>query len=517
MQGDKYKRNFWRCLSLDKFKKIGTAALAALILFAGGTAGSYIATRYTIEETGVVAQTNPTGEASASLSGDSDVKNPLVAIVKRSAPAVVNIDVESMVTQQPIANPFQGNPFFDEFFGEDFFGSQQPRKVPRRGKGSGFIVSRDGYILTNNHVVEDAEKIRVTMLDGRTFDAKKIGQDPTFDLAVIQIEAKDLPFLPLGDSDATEVGEQVVAIGNPYGFESTVTAGIVSAKNRTLQAPGVNFQGFLQTDAAINPGNSGGPLIDMNGSVIGMNTAIIPYAQGIGFAIPVNMAKQVMDDLIKHGEVRRGWLGATVQPLTVPLVEAYKIPVKEGSIIADIQPDSPADKFGLKRGDVIVKIGDREVKSSEDVVYAVRNKLAGDKVDFEIYRDGKKINVEVTLGDVSGMRTFDKSRRRQERGDGQQAPAESKRLGVTVVQNTPEFSEAHNLSETGGVVIVSIERGSRGQRAGLRAGDVVLEINRQKIYTLADWDKVMNEKTKAFGFLVSRGGQTLFISSSDGE
>ena len=222
---------------MEKFKKITTAALAALILFAGGTAGSYIATRYTLSESGVVKETNPAGEAVASLPAAGDVKNPLVSIVKRSSPAVVNIDVESMVTQQPIMNPFQGHPFFDEFFGEEFFGPQQPRKVPRRGKGSGFIVSKDGYILTNNHVVEDAEKIRVTMLDGRTFDAKKIGQDPTFDLAVIQIEAKDLPFLPLGDSDATEVGEQVVAIGNPYGFGSTVTAGIVSAKNRTLQAP----------------------------------------------------------------------------------------------------------------------------------------------------------------------------------------------------------------------------------------------------------------------------------------
>ncbi len=332
---------------------------------------------------------------------------------------------------------------------------------------------------------------------------------------MIQIAATDLPYLPLGDTAATEVGEQVVAIGNPYGFGSTVTAGIVSAKNRTLQAPGVNFQGFLQTDAAINPGNSGGPLIDMNGSVIGMNTAIIPYAQGIGFAIPINMAKQVMDDLIKHGEVRRGWLGATVQPLTAPLVEAYRIPVREGSIIADIQPGSPADKFGLKRGDVIVRIGDKEVKTSEDVVYAVRNKLAGDKVEFEIYRDGKKMSLDITLGDVSGAKTFDG--KPAQSGGGTQAPAESKRMGITVVPNSPEFSKSHGLTESTGVVVVSVERGSRGQRTGLRAGDVILEINRHKINGIADWERMMNEKTKAFGFLVSRGGQTLFISSSDGE
>ena len=496
-------------------KKFGTAALAALVLFAGGAAGSYIATRYTVTEAGVGVAANPGGAASASAPTVFDQKNPYVAIVKRSSPAVVNIDVETMVTEQPVVNPFQGNPFFEEFFGEEFFGPQQrqsqPRKVPRRGKGSGFIVSKEGYILTNNHVVEDADKIKVTLLDGRTFDAKKVGQDPTFDLAVIQIKAKDLPVLPLGDSGATEVGEQVVAIGNPHGFENTVTAGIISAKNRTLQAPGINFQGFLQTDAAINPGNSGGPLIDLNGNVIGINTAIVPYAQGIGFAVPVNMAKQIMDDLIKHGEVRRGWLGVTVQPLTATLVEAYKIPVKEGSIIADVQKGSPAEKFGLRRGDVITAVGDSKIKNSEDVVFAVRNKLAGEKVPFEIYRDGKKMTVEVTLGDMDSI----KGARRQSsnpRGGQQSAPQESTQMGVTVVVNSPEFSRQHDLSETGGVVVTKIAQGSQGQRLGLRPGDVILEINRQKINSIADWERMMSAKKGALGLLVSRGGQTLFIS-----
>lgn len=499
----------------SSLKKFGTAALAALILFAGGAAGSYIATRYTVTETGIGTASNPGGAAVASTPAAFDQKNPYVAIVKRSSPAVVNIDVETMVTEQPMVNPFQGNPFFEEFFGEDFFGPQQrqsqPRKVPRRGKGSGFIVSKEGYILTNNHVVEDADKIKVTMLDGRTFDAKKVGQDPTFDLAVIQIKASDLPVLPLGDSSATEVGEQVVAIGNPHGFENTVTAGIISAKNRTLQAPGINFQGFLQTDAAINPGNSGGPLIDLNGNVIGINTAIVPYAQGIGFAVPVNMAKQIMDDLIKHGEVRRGWLGVTVQPLTASLVEAYKIPVKEGSIIADVQKGSPADKFGLRRGDVIVAVGDSKIKNSEDVVFAVRNKLAGEKVPFDLYRDGKKMTIEVTLGDIDGV----KGAKRQSpgaRGGQQSAPKESTQMGITVVLNSPEFSKQYDLSETEGVVVTKVAQGSQGQRLGLRPGDVILEINRQKINSIADWERMMNAKRGALGFLISRDGQTLFIS-----
>ena len=257
------KNNF-----ITALKKFGIAAAAGAIMFAGGAFGTFIASEYSVvkntdgSETRTVASTTNGAYAQDVYTG-----NPIVSIVKKSSPAVVNIDTETMVKQRVITNPFRGDPFFEEFFGGDIFGGggTQERVVPQRGKGSGFIVTKDGYILTNNHVVEGADKIKVTLLDGRSFDAKKIGQDPTFDLAVIQIKAPDLPVLVLGDSDATEVGEWVVAIGNPLGFENSVTAGVVSAKNRTLQAPGVNFQGFLQTDAAINPGNSGGPLIDLSG------------------------------------------------------------------------------------------------------------------------------------------------------------------------------------------------------------------------------------------------------------
>ena len=498
------------------FKKFGAAALAALILFAGGAVGSYVATRYTVTENGIAKAQNPAGAATASVPASSDYKNPYVPIVKRSSPAVVNIDVETMVTEQPMGNPFQGNPFFEDFFGEEFFGGSQrqaqPRKVPRKGKGSGFIVSKEGYILTNNHVVDEADKITVTLLDGRTFTAKKVGQDPTFDLAVIQIKAPDLPFLPLGDSSKTEVGEQVVAIGNPHGFENTVTAGIVSAKNRTLQAGDVNFQGFLQTDAAINPGNSGGPLIDLNGNVIGINTAIVPYAQGIGFAIPVNMAKQIMEDLIKHGEVRRGWIGVTVQPLTASLVQAYKIPVKDGAIVADIQNGSPAEKAGLKRGDVIVKVGDSVIKNSEDVVFAVRNHLAGEKVPLDIYRDGKKMTVTVQLGDMAELKGA--KRGTQQRGTTQPSIKESTKMGVTVAPNNAETSKRFGLSEKNGVIVMNVTQ-QAARTLGLKPGDVILEINRQTINSIEDWDRIMSAKNKALGFLVSRQGQTLFISIGD--
>ena len=494
-------------------KKFGIAAAAGAIMFAGGAFGTFIASEYSVvknirePEVRTVASTTPGAYAQDVYTG-----NPIVSIVKRSSPAVVNIDTETMVKQRIMTNPFGGDPFFEEFFGGDILGGggTQERMIPQRGKGSGFIVTKDGYILTNNHVVEGADKIKVTLLDGRSFDAKKIGQDPTFDLAVIQIKAPDLPVLLLGDSDATEVGEWVVAIGNPLGFENSVTAGVVSAKNRTLQAPGVNFQGFMQTDAAINPGNSGGPLIDLSGRVIGINTAIVPYAQGIGFAVPINMAKQIMDDLIKHGEVRRGWLGVTVQPLTAALVDSYKIPVKEGSIIADVEPNSPADKYGLKRGDVIVSIGGKEVKNSQDVVFSVRNKMAGDKVDFGIYRDGKKRNVQVVLGEI-------------DRGEGEKSGSKpapgpksssgsSKQMGITAAVIDSELQRQYRLDSDEGLVVTDVDRGSLGARLGLQPGDVILEVNRTKMKTLDDWNRVMGAKNRSLGILMSRGGQTLFIS-----
>ncbi|MCE5201338.1 MAG: Do family serine endopeptidase [Synergistaceae bacterium] len=495
---------------LDFMKKFGIALAGAAILFAGGTFGAYIVGRQSAVTTdGVVNQA-----ASAVTSANAQevyTGNPIVGIVKRSSPAVVNIDTETMVKVTPMPNPFAGDPFFEEFFGEEFFGDGgQERTVPRIGKGSGFIVSKDGYILTNNHVVEGADKIRVTLLDGRTFSARKVGQDPTFDLAVIQIKASNLPVLTLGDSDATEVGEWVVAIGNPLGFENSVTVGVVSAKNRTLQAPDTSFQGFMQTDAAINPGNSGGPLIDLKGNVVGINTAIVPYAQGIGFAVPVNMAKQIMDDLIKHGEVRRGWIGVTVQPLTSSLIEAYKIPVKEGSIIADVRKGSPAEKYGLKRGDVIVSIGGQKVKTSQDVVFFVRNKLAGDKVKFEIYRNGKKQEIEIVLGEIEGSN----AQKKQRKSSTLKTPdtRTSTKIGITVAEINSSLKERYGLEDDNGLVVVNIQPGTLGQKLGLRPGDVILEVNRKKMETVADWNKVIGAGNKALGLLISRSGQTLFIS-----
>lgn len=499
--------------TISTLKKTSVAVVAALILFAGGALGAYFAVEYTSlygNNAGITLA--PADTAAGPYPNNVHAGNPIVGIVKMSSSAVVNIDTEMKVKQRTINSPFGVIPFFDEFLDENFFREINPheRTVPRMGKGSGFIVSKEGYILTNNHVVEGAEKIQVTLLDGRTYTAEKIGQDPTFDLAVIQIKATDLPVLALGDSDVTEVGEWVVAIGNPLGFENSVTVGVISAKNRTLQAPGVNFQGFMQTDAAINPGNSGGPLIDLNGRVIGINTAIVPYAQGIGFAVPVNMAKQVMDDLIRHGEVRRGWLGVTVQPLTAALLDAYKIPVKEGSIIADVQVGSPADKYGLKRGDVIVSIGGKLVKNSQDVVFLVRNKSAGDKVVFEIYRDRTKKTIEVVLGDTGGGIPLKNSKIPSLTDTFK--PKTAIQMGITVSEINKEIQQRYKIDKAEGIVVISVKQGSQGEILGLQAGDVIIEVNRTKIKSLEDWNKTMGVSKKTLALLVLRQGQSLYIS-----
>jgi serine protease Do len=436
----------------------------------------------------------------------SDGTSPIVALVKECSPAVVNIDTEKMVKRS--FGPFGDDPFFREFFGREF--ENFNRTIPMKGKGSGFIVDgKEGYILTNNHVVDDADKVTVTLLDGRTFEASLVGKDPTFDLAVVQVKADNLPSLELGDSDAAEVGEWVVAIGNPHGFENSVTAGIISAKNRTLQAADVNFRGFLQTDAAINPGNSGGPLLDMKGRVIGINTAIVPYAQGLGFAVPVNMAKQIMNDLIENGEVKRGMLGIVLQDLDPAFTETYKVPVERGAVVAQVVPDSPAEKAGLKRGDVISAIDGTDMKKASDVVFYVRGKLAGDTVSLEIYRDSKKQTVNVELGELDDGGGEGRTRDRGRGNDG--GEDESTRIGAKVSRITPDLKDTYGLDSDKGLVVIDVERGSVADAMGLRRGDQILEANRREITDISDWERAMSGGNKTVVLLINREGRQRYF------
>ncbi|MDR1019401.1 MAG: Do family serine endopeptidase [Synergistaceae bacterium] len=472
--------------------------LVALSLSITDTRGAFTA------KSGNAATDSPAAVPNAAAGVYS--QNPVARIAKECSPAVVNIDTETMVTRSP--HPFANDPFFKEFFGEEM--ERWNRTVPMRGKGSGFIVDKKGYILTNNHVAEGADKITVTLLDGRHFEAKLVGRDPTFDLAVIQIDAANLPTLPLGDSDAAEIGEWVVAIGNPLGFENTVTAGVISGKNRTLQASNINFQGFMQTDASINPGNSGGPLINLRGEVVAINTAIVPYAQGIGFAVPVNMAKQVMTDLIEHGEVKRGWLGVMLQTMTPGFADTYRVPGSEGAIVSDIVPGSPAADAGFKRGDVIVSVDGHAVKSSQDVVLSIRNKLAGQDAVIELYRDGKKESLTVRLGDIPGK---DGEPGPTRSGTGApSSPRQSDQIGAKVSEISQELRNRYNLPSSDGLVVLSVERGTIAYELGLREGDRILEVNRREVKNVTEYERILSRNPSTVVMLIHRDGQTLFFS-----
>jgi serine protease Do len=424
--------------------------------------------------------------------------NPIADIVEKASPAVVNIDTETMVRQS--LGPFGDDPFFREFFGEQF--ERFTRIIPMKGKGSGFIVSEDGYILTNNHVVADADKIEVTLADGTSYPAEIVGTDPTFDLAVIKIGAKGLPVLELGDSENVRVGEWVVAIGNPYGFESTVTVGVISAKDRSVRARNLNFDGFLQTDAAINPGNSGGPLLNLDGEVIGINTAIIPYAQGIGFAVPVNMAKQVLDDLVKYGTVKRGWLGVYIQPLTPEFAEAYGVEHEGGAVVSDVVPDSPAAGAGLRRGDVIVAVDGETIEDHTDLSFCIRSHLEGDKVRLTVIREGKEREVSVTLGSIPG-RSQEQERSLKETEE---------RLGLRVEPVTPELRRELGAPATRGMAVAEVLPGSPADRIGLKRGDIILEVNGRPVDDIKSWQKVMSEVQDSAVLLVWRDGRTFFVS-----
>lgn len=441
----------------------------------------------------------PSALAGAAYAQDPFTDNPVAKIARELSPAVVNVDVETLVTRS--MSPFGDDPVFRQFFGEEF--KRFSRTIPMQGRGSGFIVSKDGHILTNNHVVDGADKITVTFSDGRKFDAKVLGKDPTFDLAVVKVEGKDLPFLKLADSDKTEVGEWVVAIGNPFGLEHTVTVGVISAKNRSVHDGNVNFDGFLQTDAAINPGNSGGPLLNLRGEVVGINTAIVPYAQGIGFAIPVNMAKQVMSDLIEFGKVRRGWLGVTIQSLTKEFAEAYGVEGENGAIVSDVMSGSPAEKAGLKRGDVILEVDGSSVKNHQEFVMKIRQMMAGDKVALTVVRQKNKIKVDATLGEMPG------SQGRPVAGDG--GPKALKDLGIRIGDLSDEVRKQNNLKTDEGVMITSVEDGSMAQRAGIREKDVILEMNGVRIAGLADLDRV-DARSGSVVLLLMRDSRTFFVS-----
>jgi len=420
-------------------------------------------------------------------------------IVERVLPAVVNIRTTQIVRENPLMDFFDKDDPFYRFF-KRYFG-EIPHEYQQKSLGSGFIISSDGYILTNNHVISRATKIRVKLLyTGEVYDAEVVGSDPKTDVALLKIKAsRKLPTVALGDSDNIKVGDWVLAVGNPFGLNGTVTWGIISAKGRVIgQGP---YDHFLQTDAAINPGNSGGPLVDMNGRVVGINTAIVASGQGIGFAVPINIAKKLIPQL-KKGNIVRGWLGVLVQNVTPDMVKFFKLPDTSGAIVSQVVKGSPADRAGIKEGDVIVEYDGKKVNSATDLPYLVAFTTPGETVNIKIVRDGREIIKHVTIGKKPKKIALEREK--------------ESRLGITVTNITPYVKEEYNLKIDNGVVITDVREGSIAYLSGLKKGDVIIEVNRKKVKDVADFNEKIKKalKKKIILFLINRRGNQIYLSIS---
>ncbi len=413
------------------------------------------------------------------------------SVVKKAGPAVVHVRVEKSVTKRMQQNPleFFNDPFFERFFGPQFRQprgeQQQPKEFKQRGAGSGFIISSEGHILTNNHVVGEADTITIRLADEREFKAEVIGTDPQSDVALIKIEGKNLPVLPLGNSDKLEVGEWVIAIGSPFELNQTVTVGVVSAKGRSRIGIS-DYENFIQTDAAINPGNSGGPLLNIHGEVIGMNTAIFSRSggyMGIGFAIPINMAQAIQQQLLKHGKVTRGWLGVVIQDVTDDLAKSFNLDNTQGVLISEVADDSPASKAGILQGDIINRLNGSEIKD----VTALRNKVAlilpGTTVNIEIVRDGKTKKLTVTIGEQP--ENFGKT--------GFTGDDSLQNMGLTLQDLTQDLAKQFNYEVDQGVLIADVEPDSPAAMANLKAGQLIEEVNKNRVHNLKQLKKVLEE------------------------
>lgn len=436
-----------------------------------------------------------------------------VDIAKAVKPAVVNIYASKTGRSQGLqGNPFD-DPFFRRFFGDEFFRrfEQQPKERKERGLGSGVIVEQDGLIITNNHVVANADEIRVTLADKREFKAKLIGTDPKSDVAVVRIDASGLPTVPWADSDKLEVGEFVLAVGNPFGLTQTVTLGIVSALGR---AAGIaEYEDFIQTDAAINPGNSGGPLVNIRGELVGINTAIFSQSggnMGIGFAVPSNMARSIMDQLVKHGKVVRGWLGVSIQELTPELASQFGLGDTKGVLVSDVMDDSPAKKAGVERADVIVEYDGKPMDSPTHLRNAVAQTPVGKKVTLKIIRDKKTKAIDVTIAEQP------KSMGQVGGEEGGEPSAPSGVLSdLDVREVNEELASRYGLkSGERGVVVTRVKPGSPAEEAGVREGDLVLEINRKPVGSLKAYEKAASglPKDQAVLLLLKRQGRTIYLT-----
>ena len=437
-------------------------------------------------------------------------------VVKKVAPSVVRVFTSTKPKVSPSGElPGFDNPFFRRFFGEDM--EEMPgngnngrrrsfRPPPQHGLGSGVIVTKDGYILTNNHVVDGADEVKVALQDGREFSARVVGKDPKTDVAVLKIEVKDLPFAVVADSDKIEVGDLVLAIGNPFGIGQTVTMGMVSATGRANV--GVDYEDFIQTDAAINPGNSGGALVDVEGRLIGINTAILSRSggnQGIGFAIPINMGRDIMERLVNDGKVTRGYVGLFIQDVTPALARQFKMTDNRGALVGEVVSKGPADKAGVKTGDVVMEFAGKPVRDSRQFRLQVARMSPGEKVSMKVLRDGSTKTLDVNIQELPGAETQARTSR--------DADDEGTLNGVQVSNLDNDARRRFNVPENiRGAIVSDVDPASAAAEAGLRAGDVILEINRQAVKNADDAVRLTEKpKDKTTLLRIYSNGGTRFL------
>jgi serine protease Do len=432
--------------------------------------------------------------------------NGFSSVLKPALPAVVNIHTSKVVKPKQAMNPFGNDPMFRQFFG-DQFGQGKPTPEREQSLGSGVILTPDGTIITNNHVIDGASDIKVQLSDKREFRAKLVGTDPKTDVAILKIDASGLPTLPLGDSTNLHVGDLVFAIGDPFGIGETATMGIVSATGRG--GLGIeNYEDFIQTDASINPGNSGGAMIDLHGNLVGINTAILSGGsggnQGVGFAIPISMAKNVMDQILTHGKVVRGYLGIYIQDVDPKIAKAFGLQQAGGALIGDVTPETPAARAGLKKGDVVLKLNGEPVDSRNELMLHISQMAPGTTVKLGVWHEGRMQDFTITLGELP-----DKAAK----ADGEEASGSNALEGVEVQELTSEIAQDLKLpASVHGVVVTSVDPASTAATTGLNRGDVIQEVNHKPVRNVAEYDQALqNTGKQPVLLLVNRGGVTNYL------
>lgn len=495
----------------SKILRVFLGALFLIVLFSEVPA-AYEVQRIKEPDSGSAAKEEPINPKTLSKESEKDssdktklIPTSFVDLAKKLKPAVVNISTAKVLKDHPPIDQKTpkkegkdgySDPFWEQF--DKYFGSR-PRKFKTRSLGSGFIIEEEGYIITNNHVVEGTDEITVQLANQKELEARIIGRDSKTDLALIKVDSKEpLPVVKLGDSDTLEVGEWVLAIGNPFGFEHSVTAGIVSAKGRLLG--GSPFEDFIQTDASINPGNSGGPLFNMNGEVVGINSAVISSAQGLGFAISINIAKDILGQLRAKGKVIRAWLGVQIQEITEDIAGAFGLNPMKGVLISSVMKQTPADKYGLKRGDIILEFNGQEISEIRQLQKLVASSLMDVDLSVKVLRNGEEKVVLVKLEEMGSKE--------------KELPSKEQKWGIIAQEIKPEIAKGLGIEVERGVIVSEVKENSLAEKSGVHRGDIVLEVNREEVKNLEEYLEKINRLKKGEYVLmfVKRGENTHYLA-----